>query len=166
MASRDKHFNVEAYLKQMVPKDTINFYGIEIETPTDTPLSYTLRAKEIQEADAQDTSNVLRLLADILGQDVADQIEERDPGIRAIGALLLWAFKNASGEEIDFPTAFEEYLEQEKENREKALAESGLDGESEDDEEGKAEKVTTLPNRSERRAADRASGRKSAATSR
>lgn len=94
--SRDKHFNVEAFLKAMAPdQEPLDFYGVTIPVPTDTPLSYTLRAQEIQESTAEDTRNVLRMLADILRQDVADAIEERDPGIRAIGALLLWAFKNA-----------------------------------------------------------------------
>lgn len=161
MSTRDKHFNVEAYLKQMAPKESIDFFGVEIPVPTDTPLSYTLRAKEIQEQSAEDTASVLKLLADILGQDIADQIEERDPGIRAIGALLLWAFQNSSGDEIDFPAAFEKYLEQEKESREAALA--AAESEDEDD-EGKAT-VTGL-NRADRRSAARANGRKSGAGSR
>lgn len=161
MASPKKdHFNVEAYLKSLAPQESIDFFGIDVPVPVDTPLSYTLKAQEIQDSSAEDPRNVLKLLADIHGQDVADAIEERDPGIRAIGALLLWSFKNASGDETDFESAYEQYLNQEREAREKALEDSE---EGEDEDEGKP-KLQAVPNRSDRRAAA-ATGRKSARTS-
>ncbi|WP_017974370.1 hypothetical protein [Actinopolyspora halophila] len=162
-ASRDKHFNVAAFLKSMGPSEVIDFFGIEIPVPTDTPLSYTLRAQEIQESSAEDAGNILKLLADVLGQDIADQIEELDPGIRALGALLLWAFNNASGEEMDFPAAYEKYLENEASSREQAKQDPDSSGGEPEEDEGKAA-VKPLPNRSDRRAATR-SGPKSEKTS-
>lgn len=156
--AREKAFSVEAFLKQMAPKEEIDFFGVTIPVPTDAPLSFTLKQQEIAKSDAEDTNNVLKLLADILGQDKADEIEAADPGIRAIGALLLWAFKNSSGEETPFPEAYEQYVEQEKEGREKQQA--SAEGEGGDD-EGKQ----VPANREERRAAQR-SGTKSASTSR
>lgn len=166
MASpKDKHFNVEAYLKSMEESPPINFFGIEVPVPTDTPLSYTLKAQEIQDSSAEDPRNILKLLGDVLGKKIAEQIEEVDPGIRAIGALLLWAFKNASGDEISFEDAYTQYLEQEKESREEAKNED-------EGEEGKAKpkgnlKAVPSGNGSGKRPAPaRQSGKKSAKTSR
>lgn len=163
MASpKDKHFNVAAFLKSVGPSEVIDFYGIEVPVPTDTPLSYTLRAQEIQDSSAEDPSNVLRLLADVLGEEIAEKIKKKDPGIRAIGALLLWAYQNASGEEMSFEDAYYKYLEQEKSAREEGSEEES----SESGGEGKAnlKAVKDEPNRSTRRAATR-SGRKSTSTS-
>jgi hypothetical protein len=67
---------------------------------------------------------------------------------------LLWAFKNASGDETSFEDAYAEYLDNERKSKEEAAVG-----------EGKA-KLTPVPNRSDRRAHARASGRKSASTSR
>lgn len=151
---REKAFSVEAFLKQMAPKETIDFYGVEIPVPTDAPLSYTLKAQEIAESDAQDQQNVLELLADILGKEKAAEIEAANPGVRATGVLLLWALQNAAGQPMTFPEAYEQYMEQEAESRKQL--ESG---------EAEGKPMVTPLNRSERRAAAR-SGGKSAKTSR
>ena len=152
---RDQAFSVESFMKQMAPKEEIDFYGVKVPVPTDAPLSYTLKAQEIAESDAQDQQNILELLSDILGEEKAAEIEAANPGVRACGVLLLWALQNASGQPITFPEAYEKYIQQEEESRKQ------LEG----SEEGEGKPKVAPLNRSERRAAQR-SGRKSVNTSR
>lgn len=153
-------FDVASYLQTKTTnakQDTLNFFGVTIPVPTDTPLGVTLQAQEAQRnPEEASEKNVLELLSGILGDEVAEQIKDADAGVRACGALLLWSYRNAGGEPTTFPEAFEEYEENERRSREES--ESG-------EQEGKA---PTLPNRETRRAAARGTqnGKKSGNTSR
>jgi len=149
----EAQFDVAAFLESKALKESINFFGVTVPVPTDTPLGVTLQARMAQESEEEATQqNVLELLAGILGQDIADQIEAVNPGVKACGVLLLWAYHNARGERVSFPEAFEEYEANEAAAREAA-----------DEGEGKAP-----GNRAERRAAARTtqSGKTSGGTSR
>jgi hypothetical protein len=149
-------FDVSAYLKtKLASKESLNFFGVDVPVPTDTPLGVTLQAQEAQRnPEAVSEKNVLELLAGILGEDKAEEIKAVDAGVRACGALLLWAYRNAAGDECTFPEAFEEYEENERNSREVT---------DEDGDEGKVK-----PNRATRRASGRATPntKKSGSTSR
>lgn len=148
-----QQFDVSAYLKSKLgSKETLNFFGVEIPVPVDTPLAVTLQAQEAQRnPEAVSEQNILDLLAGILGDEKAEEIKAADAGVRACGALLLWAYRNAAGDECTFPQAFEEYEENERASREAA----------EGDGEGKS-MVVPKANRETRRASGRAtpSGKK------
>lgn len=156
--SAAQQFDVSAYLKtKLASKESLNFFGVDVPVPTDTPLGVTLQAQEAQRnPEAVSEKNVLDLLAGIIGEEKAEEIKEADAGVRACGALLLWAYRNASGDECTFPEAFEEYEENERSAREAAEPEDG---------EGKST-AAPKPNRATRRASDRAtpSGKRSANT--
>lgn len=158
--SAAQQFDVSAYLKtKLVSKESLNFFGVDVPVPTDTPLGVTLQAQEAQRnPEAVSEQNILDLLAGIIGDDKAEEIREVNAGVRACGALLLWAYRNASGDECTFPEAFEEYEENERASREAAESEDG---------EGKS-LVVPKPNRETRRASARAtpSGKKSASSGR
>ncbi|MDA3624249.1 hypothetical protein OU415_02305 [Saccharopolyspora sp. WRP15-2] len=150
----DSQFDVAAFMESKAPKESINFFGVSVPVPTDTPLGVTLQARMAQQSEEEATQqNVLELLAGLLGQDIADQIEAANPGVKACGVLLLWAYRNAGGEKMGFPEAFEEYEANEAAAREAAAGEV----------EGKA-----AANRAERRAAARTTrnGKTSGGTSR
>lgn len=156
-------FDVSAYLQtKKDDREPLNFFGVIVPVPTDMPLGVTLEVQEQQRnPEEANEQNILQLLSGVLGEEVAEEIKAVDAGVRACGALLLWAYHNAGGDETSYPEAYEEYEENERAAREAATAES----DDEEDGEGKPPaKPKAQPNRAARRAQQ--SGKASAKTSR